>query len=244
MLIAAHLAPGLARNGRVGAASALTPFFLFLQDLSGVETPVLLSFRCLAPGLFVGATCLALFFWCLGRDPGLADPWLPGLRFSDILRFIPGFGLGYLETVVEKNSFGTFYGGTVAEEPPEFPVYGLSPRGRGNRPRYLCAGTRMRSIPAWAGEPPGRLQSKMGKPVYPRVGGGTPRAYTPTMDSGGTDTIARVKISRGLETHRFSTSSNMVLPNVKSGPPWWTRTRQHLPNARANLRFCMLLGSS
>ena len=64
-------------------------------------------------------------------------------------------------------------GGTVAEEPPEFPVYGLSPRGRGNRPRYLCAGTRMRSIPAWAGEPPGRLQSKMGKPVYPRVGGGT-----------------------------------------------------------------------
>ena len=64
-------------------------------------------------------------------------------------------------------------GGTCASAPPGAHGDGLSPRGRGNRWRCGPAGSRPRSIPAWAGEP------HMGKPeaevrkVYPRVGGGT-----------------------------------------------------------------------
>ena len=50
---------------------------------------------------------------------------------------------------------------------------GLSPRGRGNLPEADKVGDFIRSIPAWAGEPP--LLSRVCSPgqVYPRVGGGT-----------------------------------------------------------------------
>ena len=50
---------------------------------------------------------------------------------------------------------------------------GLSPRGRGNQHRQLGFRHHLRSIPAWAGEPPGRLPSPASTQVYPRVGGGT-----------------------------------------------------------------------
>ena len=50
---------------------------------------------------------------------------------------------------------------------------GLSPRGRGNR--YHLEGHLVadRSIPAWAGEPAGRIPAIPMIWVYPRVGGGT-----------------------------------------------------------------------
>ena len=52
-------------------------------------------------------------------------------------------------------------------------VSGLSPRGRGTRTANQPGGIRLRSIPAWAGEPlPRPTPGRPGK-VYPRVGGGT-----------------------------------------------------------------------
>ena len=80
VLIAAALAPYLAVNSFIGTVSALTPFFLFLQDLSGVEPGGLFSFGRLAPGLVIIPPGLDLLFGSTRGDPGLADPWLPGLR--------------------------------------------------------------------------------------------------------------------------------------------------------------------
>ena len=53
------------------------------------------------------------------------------------------------------------------------PYMGLSPRGRGN-PR--CANyqrNKIRSIPAWTGEPSGLFSFHSRRTVYPRVDGGT-----------------------------------------------------------------------
>ncbi len=50
---------------------------------------------------------------------------------------------------------------------------GLSPRGRGNRLRYLLPGRPDGSIPAWAGEPSTQSAGNPPSAVYPRVGGGT-----------------------------------------------------------------------
>ena len=50
---------------------------------------------------------------------------------------------------------------------------GLSPRGRGNRPRGRRGRQASWSIPAWAGEPLRNGRSPTGNGVYPRVGGGT-----------------------------------------------------------------------
>ena len=50
---------------------------------------------------------------------------------------------------------------------------GLSPRGRGNRYAHARAYRRLRSIPAWAGEPLSTGRRRRASTVYPRVGGGT-----------------------------------------------------------------------
>ena len=50
---------------------------------------------------------------------------------------------------------------------------GLSPRGRGNRPRLGVSPAGGRSIPAWAGEPQCPEKCPPAWKVYPRVGGGT-----------------------------------------------------------------------
>ena len=64
-------------------------------------------------------------------------------------------------------------GGTPFVEPSaEVPV-GLSPRGRGNQKATIPAAGRMRSIPAWAGEPHPPILPVNPPEVYPRVGGGT-----------------------------------------------------------------------
>ena len=56
-----------------------------------------------------------------------------------------------------------------AKKAPE----GLSPRGRGNPGGTGAGGSVAGSIPAWAGQPPGRLCPGCTVPVYPRVGGAT-----------------------------------------------------------------------
>ena len=51
-------------------------------------------------------------------------------------------------------------------------VGGLSPRGRGKRENTANPERRKRSIPAWAGETPGKYIGQRELTVYPRVGGG------------------------------------------------------------------------
>ena len=65
-------------------------------------------------------------------------------------------------------------GGTSYPRENRNPVYGLSPRVRGNRQRVGPPDRRPRSIPACAGEPRIRVPSRPSPPVYPRVCGGTP----------------------------------------------------------------------
>ena len=54
-----------------------------------------------------------------------------------------------------------------------WPIRGLSPRGRGNRPQWSCGYLAYRSIPAWAGQPRRASRSRWRRSVYPRVGGAT-----------------------------------------------------------------------
>ena len=54
---------------------------------------------------------------------------------------------------------------------------GLSPRGRGNRPRHQIGRGRSRSIPAWAGKPAATCSGGRTRRVYPRVGGETPLIF-------------------------------------------------------------------
>ena len=55
--------------------------------------------------------------------------------------------------------------------------WGLSPRGRGNPLKIPTAWASIRSIPAWAGEPLPRVNRRVKREVYPRVGGGTNGAF-------------------------------------------------------------------
>ena len=64
-------------------------------------------------------------------------------------------------------------GGTSAKGLSPWLLTGLSPRGRGNRPKAVTHPLGCRSIPAWAGEPAPRTNRGASCAVYPRVGGGT-----------------------------------------------------------------------
>ena len=64
-------------------------------------------------------------------------------------------------------------GGTVTLKRLDILLYGLSPRGRGNRGLVHHVGNPAGSIPAWAGEPAKKLSFARSTWVYPRVGGGT-----------------------------------------------------------------------
>ncbi len=67
-------------------------------------------------------------------------------------------------------------GGTTVEGCKSDSESGLSPRVRGNPPKYKDGFKVTRSIPACAGEPPQSSTRCLPSPVYPRVCGGT--AYT------------------------------------------------------------------
>ena len=64
-------------------------------------------------------------------------------------------------------------GGTSGIAGAEPKYWGLSPRGRGNRPQTGEKLLYVRSIPAWAGEPRPLSLARPIVRVYPRVGGGT-----------------------------------------------------------------------
>ena len=72
-------------------------------------------------------------------------------------------------------------GGTRTRLPRVIPDHGLSPRVRGNHMRRYAAPTYCRSIPACAGEPPGRMMEPDLAKVYPRVCGGTGLGVSPIL---------------------------------------------------------------
>ena len=63
-------------------------------------------------------------------------------------------------------------GGAEAGMPSEPPARGPSPRGRGSQRCLRGRRRRLRSIPAWAGEPPNGGAARARLAVHPRVGGG------------------------------------------------------------------------
>ncbi len=76
-------------------------------------------------------------------------------------------------------------GGTLPSQRIQRTRLGLSPRGRGNPISSGKSGFNVRSIPAWAGEPPRRASSMNHWRVYPRVGGGTDwRNARPSSEAG------------------------------------------------------------
>ena len=72
---------------------------------------------------------------------------------------------------------------------------GLSPRGRGNRPRSWDNVATIGSIPAWAGEPMSRVFKILIRTVYPRVGGGTSALFFATITVGGLSPRGRGNLS-------------------------------------------------
>ena len=73
---------------------------------------------------------------------------------------------------------------------------GLSPRVRGNRPRWWAAYQGRRSIPACAGEPAAAMGISSDQEVYPRVCGGTSYSPAPILNSKGLSPRVRGNRSR------------------------------------------------
>ena len=108
-------------------------------------------------------------------------------------------------------------GGTLAYRPGASAIGGLSPRVRGNRSLKQADLGRIRSIPAWAGEPWPVEDVTCWRRVYPRVGGGT-------------KTISRiVKTSKGLSPRgrgnhgylSYDAVDVRSIPACAGEPCWW-----------------------
>ena len=84
-------------------------------------------------------------------------------------------GEPHIATIIQprKRVYPRVGGGTRQIQYRKAKVSGLSPRGRGNRSPTRMTGPRIRSIPAWAGEPQAERWAGRHCWVYPRVGGGT-----------------------------------------------------------------------
>ena len=85
-----------------------------------------------------------------------------------------GYGFGRWPGVYPRVDGGTLTSNVTANS-----IKGLSPRGRGNRFVSQPNSDRMRSIPAWTGEPRLSLPFPKANGVYPRVDGGTDLSDTP-----------------------------------------------------------------
>ena len=93
-----------------------------------------------------------------------------------VLRSIPAWAgepVRSSYTKPTKQVYPRVGGGTLCFAAWLWQAWGLSPRGRGNPEIVPVTGNRVRSIPAWAGEPALPLALPAAWGVYPRVGGGT-----------------------------------------------------------------------
>ena len=108
----------------------------------------------------------------------------PAYKPTKILRSIPAWAgepAGPAVEDLKRKVYPRVGGGTLQRLQRVAQDEGLSPRGRGNHPRGKGLVSRVRSIPAWAGEPSPRCPAATGKPVYPRVGGGTLQTSAPNL---------------------------------------------------------------
>ena len=112
-------------------------------------------------------------------------------------------------------------GGTSRALSITWPIYGLSPRGRGN-PQDTCHGKlNDRSIPAWAGEPPSSAPRAGVGRVYPRVGGGTNEVKAISATVNGLSPRGRGNQGRGLVDRWFQ----------RSIPAWAGEPLEHVVEA-------------
>ena len=149
-------------------------------------------------------------------------------------------------------------GGTSARRPGGVRVAGLSPRARGNRPTFLIAIIRTRSIPACAGDPVTLFFRAEAVRVYPRVRGGTRLPARWLLRQAGLSPRARGNLEEPLEDgtrnrsipacagepaeNRRPCLPGRVYPRVRGGTgrsrqrrwPW----RGLSPRARGNLTGC------
>ncbi len=87
-------------------------------------------------------------------------------------------------------------GGTVLYQQDGPAAQGLSPRLRGNLNLRRPIGSRVRSIPALAGEPGCRPAAAAGLPVYPRACGGTWRNIGDSLPCSGLSPRLRGNLGR------------------------------------------------
>ena len=87
---------------------------------------------------------------------------------------------------------------------------GLSPRGRGKRPKWTAARGGRRSIPAWAGETWPPSLTGRDTQVYPRVGGGNPPGDIQGVNATGLSPRGRGKLS----------ASSCAFAVARSIPAW------------------------
>ena len=76
-------------------------------------------------------------------------------------------------------------GGAIADLDHDIVFQGPSPRGRGSREQQHRRRGQLRSIPAWAGEPPSPGSTSSSCRVHPRVGGGASVAEAETQVNSG-----------------------------------------------------------
>ena len=144
-----------------------------------------------------------------GLSPrGRGNRYFPSKR-SGYPRSIPAWaGEPALEPVIE--GIGRVYprvgGGTLLKLFDDKRAKGLSPRGRGNRSISDLVTTVIRSIPAWAGEPPHGCNVPVWSGVYPRVGGGTRRIRALRYHSRGLSPRGRGNRLRALQARGLSGS--------------------------------------
>ena len=115
---------------------------------------------------------------CWGLSPRVRGNLLGQVEADVQSRSIPACA-GEPSAWTQKIEHGPVYprvcGGTDRAGNELRKLSGLSPRVRGNREAPDCTRNSKRSIPACAGEPPGRRSQTGPSKVYPRVCGGTYR---------------------------------------------------------------------
>ena len=110
-----------------------------------------------------------------GLSPRGRGKHLPGYVMWVLTRSIPAWAG---ETIVicfvrcATKVYPRVGGGNAPNIQEASDVFGLSPRGRGKRYSDRPAQSRVRSIPAWAGETIFPSTTRASTKVYPRVGGG------------------------------------------------------------------------
>ena len=131
---------------------------------------------------------------------------------------------GAAVTLGDHGVYPRVCGGTHSRQPPSSARGGLSPRVRGNPVLPESSVRPERSIPACAGEPPGRTVLSGTYPVYPRVCGGTHSGPVKHISQRGLS--PRVRGNRCVQPQRRPWRRSIP---ACAGEPLPERRRAHLP---------------